>query len=115
MFSASSLKLLESLYKQLYPSLRVAVSPFYTKSGRVTIGGQLLGSQMNRNSANASSVIMEFWPTSGSNLSTINYSRMSVGVVQEYYKNTVTLGKENTMEEKNEHVLAYVVWKKAHS
>ena len=40
---------------------------------------------------------------------------MSVGVVQEYYKNTVTLGKENTVEEKNEHVLAYVVWKKRHT
>ena len=70
---------------------------------------------MNRNTANASSVIMAFRPTSGSNLSTINYSRMSVGVVQKYYKNTVTLGKKNTVEEKNEHVLAYVVWKKRHT
>lgn len=111
-FSSSTLQLLDHLYTQLYPHHTVSLPPFYTRSGRIVIGGQLIGSVMNRCSANSSSVIMSFWPSNGDDLSPINYSRMRVGVVQEFYKHIVLLKKADSnllnLPLRSEHIIAKV-------
>ena len=83
----TELQNLESIYKQLYPNHTVAyLSPFYQCCGRVTLAGDLFGSTRNAASATSSSVVMAHWPGRGDDLSTIDYTRMRVGIVQYYFK-----------------------------
>ena len=82
-FEADEVHCLEALYTQLYPQKVLAsVSPFYVRSGRVSMCNQVIGSVMNATSAKSSSVVMAYWPSRGNQLSNIDYSRMKVGVVQ---------------------------------
>ena len=93
----------------------MSIPPFYTRARRVVIGGQLIGSVMKKCSANSSSVIMAFWPSNGNDLSSIDYSRMRVGIVQGYYKHTVVLNNaDNNRSETHEHIIANVTWKQRH-
>lgn len=78
--------LLEGVYKQLYPTHILGHMPrFFRKFGRVTILGDLVGSDMPGTNSNSSSVVMAFWPERGSNLSSTDYSKKSVGVVQYFF------------------------------
>ena len=54
---------------------------------------------------------MAFWPGYGSTLTGIDYSRMTVGVVQYFIKHTISL---KDVANDIEHVFAYVKWKKKH-
>ena len=115
-FCSTTIKDLVTLYKQLYPQHTVSVPPFYTRSGWITIGGQLIGSVMSGCSSNPSSVIMAFWPTNGRDLSNIDHSTMRVGVVQCYYKHYVILpSNDSEVGSKIEHILAHVAWKQRHT
>lgn len=103
---------LKKLYEQLYPQSTVSVSPFYSCSGRVSLCEQVIGSMLHGSSANSSSVIMAFWPSSGCDLSTIDYSRMEVGIVQCHIRHHVLLiNGDSAAGIKHEHVLAEVTWK----
>ena len=68
-FSSDILERLELIYKQLYPNYTVAyLSPFCHRCGRVSLGGDLIGSSYNAVSANTSSVVMAYWPGRGDDL-----------------------------------------------
>jgi hypothetical protein len=58
---------------------------------------------------------MAFWPGRGDDLSTIDYSRMRVGVVQFFLKNSVVLCNEDMSSERNkEQLMVCVYWKQKH-
>ena len=114
-FPSEDVLLLESLYKQLFPDSTITfTSPFYQRSTRVSLAGDLLGSVHNAASASASSVIMAFWPGRGIDLSAINYSRMRVGVVQYYFKHYAIVCSQNNIKEKKYIHFACVHWKQRH-
>ena len=108
---------LNSLYKQLYPNKVVLpTSPFYTHSGRVTLGNELIGSVMNATSCNSCSVIVAYWPSKGNTLSNITYSYRNVGVVQYYIKHQAKLKDTDVSAAfSDEHIFAYVLWKQEHT
>ena len=58
------------------------MSRFYRKFGRVTLAGDLIGSDMPGPNNKSSSVIMAYWPGRSRTLDNIDYNRMRVGVVQ---------------------------------
>lgn len=107
---------LNFLYQQLYPNKVVLPSsPFYSKTGRVTLGNELIGSVMNATSCNSCSVIVAYWPSSGNTLSNITYSHKSVGVIQYFIKHQVKLKDSDTSETVSvQHIFAYVMWKQEH-
>ena len=115
-FDSTIVRDLELLYTQLYPNMRLArVSPFYIRSGRAMLCNQVIGSTLNAASSNSSSVIMAHWPARGSDLSSIDYSRMRVGTVHYYCKHKVkfTADSHDALPS-SEHILAYVSWKQRH-
>ena len=80
---------LQGIYQQLNPCSTIEyISPFYTHSGRVSIGGDILGSVVNNRSAKSSSVIAAYWPTNGNNITNIDYSYRSIGRVMYYFKHS---------------------------
>jgi len=107
---------LNSLYKQLYPNKVVLpTSPFYSCSGRVALGNELIGSVMNATSCNSCSVIVAYWPSRGDTLSNITYSHKSVGVVQYFIKHQAKLKDSDASETFSvQHIFAYVIWKQEH-
>lgn len=115
-FSAELLKDLELFYKMLYPTYDIeSVSPFFVRCGRVTLCEQLIGSVMNSRCSKSSSVITAYWPTTGSNLSLIDYSaRMSVGTVQYFFKHRVVLCTVDNVKQNVDHVIAYIKWNQKH-
>ena len=102
------------MYKELYPARSCQnVSPFYDHYGRVVLGGDIIGSCNPGPNSKASSVIMAYWSYSGT-VSSIDYTRMLVGVVQYFVRNKVTISDSDTTDENVEHAFAYVKWKKLH-
>ena len=89
------------------------VPPFYDCSCRVTLYGDTIGSTLNKLSSQSSSVVMAQWPSYGSNINTTDYSGMSEGIVQYFFKHTVTL-KQDSLTSKYDHVFAFVKWRKLH-
>ena len=104
---------LTTLYSALYPD-RVfhRVSPFYEYSGRATLSTQLMGSVLNGSSCTSSSVIAAFWPGNSNDLSTIDYSRKRIGIVQYNLRHSIIIRKvDGTDEHAVEHIFACVIWK----
>ena len=65
-FDAELAEQLENLYNQLYPQKSItSVSRFYSKFGRITIAGDLIGSDMPGPNSRTSSVVMAYWPSRG--------------------------------------------------
>ena len=90
-FDSTVINDLRTLYSALYPDRVIhRVSPFYEYSGRATLCTQLMG---NRSSCTSSSVIAAFWPGNSSDLSTIDYSRKRIGVVQYYLRHSIIFTK----------------------
>ena len=87
-FSSDLLQNLQTMYTRLYPSFKIEdICPFFVRSGRVALCGELIGSVMNATCSNSSSVISAYWPASGCDLSSIDYgARMKVGTVQYFCK-----------------------------
>lgn len=108
--------LLEGVYKQLYPTHILGHMPrFFRKFGRVTIPGDLVGSDMPGTNSNSSSVVMAFWPERGSNLSSTDYSKKSVGVMQYFLQHTITYNHTTNSDiKKADHLFALVCWKELH-
>ena len=76
-FPAESLEQLEKIYSQLYTGFDISfLSPFYLRSNRIRLAGDLIGSDNNAASATASSVIMAYWPGRGDDLTVIDNSSM---------------------------------------
>ena len=67
------------------------MSKFYQKFGRITIGDDLIGSDMPGPNGKSSSVIMAYWPCSSETLDNIDYNRMSIGVVQYYIRHVISM------------------------
>ena len=116
-FDNTEMRHLQCLYQQLSPCYTIEyVSPFYTHSGRVSIGGDILGSIVNNRTAKSSSVVAAYWPTSGNNITNINYSCRSIGKVIYYFKQSVTLRKTNAKSSMTVYyTMAHVHWMKPHS
>ena len=73
-FNAEVAEQLENLYKQLYPQKNItSVSSTF---GRITIAGDLIGSDMPGPNSRTSSVVMAYWPSRGNTLDNIDYTRM---------------------------------------
>jgi len=105
---------LQSVYKQLYPRHDLKpVSRFCHKFGRITIAGDLIGSDMPGQNSRSSSVIMAFWPSKGNTLNNIDYSQMQVGVVQFFMHHMLSYSNGGDLI-KEEHIFAYVLWKQMH-
>lgn len=109
-FSSHLLKNLRKLYTQLYPTFTIEnTSPFFDRSGRVALCGEVFVSVMNATCSNSSSVISAYWPASGHDLSSIDYGEwMKVGTVQYFCKHQATVCTCDNVRQKYEHVLAYV-------
>ena len=114
--SSDAVSRLHLLYSQLYPNCQIQrVSPFIEKCGRINLAGDLIGSVLSGASAKSSSVIMSYWPGNGSDLSSIDYSRMRVGVVQFFLRSSVVvLNEQSTDELVLKQVFAYTLWKQRH-
>lgn len=106
------MRLLQDLYQQLNPYSTIEyVSLFHTHSGRVSIGGDILGSTVNNQSAQSSSIIAAYWPTTGNNITQINQSYKSIGRVKYYFRQSVTLRKASEENSKTlYYTIAYVRW-----
>lgn len=114
-FDSEEVQQLELLYKQLYPhQVVVRVSPFYIRSGHASLYNQVIGSVMNATSSNSSSVIMAYWPTRGSVLSNIDYSRMKVGRVQYFIRHQAIFVDSDGSIKESQHIFACVSWKQSH-
>ena len=115
-FVSELLNDLETFYTMLYPQYSIeCISPFFVRFGRVTLCDQLIGSVMNSRSSKSSAVITAYWPTTGCDLTSINYgAHMRVGTVQYFCNHQVVLRTVDNTTQKFEHVLAYVQWKKKH-
>ena len=91
---------------------------FYKEYGRVTVAGEVIGSVKRGSNNRSSSVVMAYWPGSGVSLSSINYGRMRVGVVQYFIRHHIKLytveDSDINNTEEVEHVFAFVYWKKRH-
>lgn len=109
-------QLLENMYKELYPAHNIVHMPrFYRKFGRVIIAGDLVGSDMHGSNSHSSSVVMAFWPSRGSCLNNIDYSKKNVGVIQFFIQHSYSYCTSGNSEvKKEEHIFAYVRWKEIH-
>lgn len=114
-FPSETVQQLHLIYRQLYPHHNIEyISPFFERSGRVTVACDLLGSVLNAASSISSSIVMAYWPGRGDDLSAIDYSRMRVGVVQFYFKHSIVLYDEQQRKKNLEHIFACVYWKQKH-
>ena len=116
-FSAELMEQLEIIYRQLYAtSYDISLfSPFYLRSNRIRLAGDLIGSDNNAASATTSSVIMAYWPTRGEDLNVIDNSSMHVGVVQYYFRHCAEVCNKENQECTTLHTdFAYVLWKQSH-
>ena len=115
-FTSVEIKTLSNLYSQLNPTKTIEyVSPFYQRYGKVSVGGDILGSSLNSHSAQSSSVIAAFWGTYGHDITRFTQSERSIGKVQYYIRNAVTIkdeisGKSTVVN----FTLAYVLWMEYH-
>ena len=91
-FSSDFVKILEQLYKHLYPDWVItSISPFYTLSGGAALCGEVLGSNLNATSNRSASTVMAYWPDIHGTLESIDYGRFHVGCVEYYCEHQVTL------------------------
>lgn len=110
-------KQLQCIYEQLYPEIQISHFPlFYKEFGRAEIAEEIIGSTKRGQNSHSSSVVMSYWPGSGSKLDEIDYGRMRVGVVQFFLKHSIIIdgGANNTRTKELTHILCYVHWKKLH-
>ena len=105
--SAEDLSDLEMIYKQLH------LSATYHKFGRLQLAGDVIGSDMPGPHSHTSSVIMAYWPSRGSILTNIDYSKRQVGIVQYYIRHKIRFVVNNETVE-HVHLFAYVKWKESH-
>ena len=115
-FNSHDCEQLHSLYQQLNPHCSIEyISPFYIRSGRASIGGDILGSTMNNRSARSLSTIAAYWPTEGNSISCINYSHKSIGKVSYYFTQSITVRKAGAlMSQKMQYTMAFVQWMETH-
>lgn len=116
-FDSDDIEHLHSLYQQLYPGYEIHyISPFYLCSGRLGIGDDVIGSDLNNRSAKSSSVIAAYWPTCGNNISSFDTSQRSIGRVQYYFNHSITTQRQNSTEQSEtiQHTIACVRWMEPH-
>ena len=115
-FTSLEITEVTELYKQLNPGCTIEyVSPFYDCHGRVSIGGDILGSMLHGRSAQSSSVIQAYWPSFGNDITAFDHSRANVGKVQYYFHHTVTISENQSELSKIVHyTFAFVHWMEYH-
>ena len=95
---------LKLIYEQLYPGrLIVHFSQFAQKFNCISIGTEVV-----RNTKK-SGVIMAYWPSTGTSLMSIDYTRYSVGTIDYFVKHRVKFE-----ESQEDHLFCYVKWKQSH-
>lgn len=105
---AEDLSDLDIIYKQLYPFQRYeSLSATYHKFGRLQLAEDLIGSDMPGPHSHTSSVIMAYWPSRGSILTNIDYSKRQLGVIQYYIRHKIRFVINNEIVE-HVHIFAYV-------
>ena len=57
---------------------------------------------------------MAYWPAQGNDLSSIDYSRIRIGIVHYYCKHQVVFTDSGDCIARGEHIFAYVSWKQRH-
>ena len=105
-FTNTKCNQLKIIYSQLYKGKSITF--FYQKCKRVEYGNELLGSK------GKDSVIMAYWPESGTSLDNIDYSTCHVGVVQYFYKHSVSFDQDVSYCNKIDHLFCNVLWKQPH-
>ena len=115
-FGSCEIEQLHSLYQQLTSQYSIEyVSPFYIRSGRASIGGDVLGSTMNKRSAKSASTIAAYWPAEGNNISNIDNSHKSIGRVLYYFTQSITVRRASALRsEKLQYTMACVQWMEIH-
>ena len=116
-FNPLQVRQITQVINQLYPNKFITFLPHYYKiCGKVTLGGDLIGSTLPGGNNAASSVVMAYWSGSGDNLHAIDLTQMRVGVVQYFIIHSVKLSSslEPIHSISPLHVFAYVMWKKLH-
>lgn len=115
-FTEKETSCLTALYQQLNTLDKLEyVSPFYTYSGRVSLGGDILGSTLNNRSAVSSSVISAYWPTHGSIITAYNSDHSNIGKVMFYFNHPVTILNHRTgSSEIIRYTMACVQWMNNH-
>ena len=112
--SLEDLSDLDIIYKQLYPfQHNECLSATYHKFGRLQLAGDLICSDMPGPHSHTSSVVMAYWPSRGSNLTNIDYSKRQVGIIQYYIRHKICFVVNNETIEQV-HIFAYVKWKESH-
>ena len=103
-FTEEETSCLSSLYQQLNFLDKIEyVSPFYTYSGRVNLGGDVLGSTLNSQSALSSSVISAYWPTHGNIITAYHNNHVNIGKVMYYFSHPVTIQNHRTASSEINH------------
>ena len=95
---------LKLIYEQLYPQrLIIHFSQFARKFNCISVGTEVI-----RNTKK-SGVVMAYWPSSGTSLMSVNYTRYSVGIIDKFVKHHIKFedGEED-------HLFCYVKWKESH-
>ena len=73
--SMNELECLETMYKQLYPTKVIGhISHFTLKANKVILNNEIIGSVCSH--SKKASVIGAYWPSEGSSLSTIDYTKL---------------------------------------
>lgn len=104
---------LKCIYAQLYPNKQVKIMPsVYTKFGRLRMGADVFGSKLPGPNNHSSSVVMAYWPSKGNSLSSIDYSKFQVGVIQYFLRHKIYFNEDNINN--TEHIFAFIKWKKLH-
>ena len=115
-FDSHEIAQLHSLYQQLNPNCSIEyLSPFYTRSGRISIGGEILGSTLNKCSAFSSSTIAAYWPSEGNRIAQFSESHKSIGKVLHYFTQDVIIKRNDAQKsEKVQYAMACVQWMETH-
>ena len=115
-FTSHEMSDLQVLYEQLNPECTIEyMSPFYNRYGRIGIGCDILGSTRNCHSAQSSSFVAAYWPSTGSNVTHFDCSKASIGKVQYFFTHSITIQNVNSSISQVVHyTIAYVHWMDYH-
>lgn len=107
--STDELRSLQLVYTQLYPDHQIEhISHFYLRANKAVIADEIVGSACSR--SKKASVIGAYWPSNGSSLSTIDYSKLNIGVIQYFLKHTMSMKDKCGRTKDFHHILCDVKW-----
>ena len=104
---------LKIIYQQMYPNRTIKFFPIlHDECKRAIIGDELVSSVRYKDDHQA--VIVAYWPSTGHSLTTIDYTRYKVGIIQYFIKHAVIFLNDDNTESREEHLFCYIIWKQNH-